>query len=317
MKILTPFFWNNKKLSIFSILLLPFTILIIINNFLIKLKENKKKNKKIKTICVGNIYIGGTGKTPLAIEISKITKKLKYKTTFIKKFYKESIDEQILLKKNGNCISSLINRPHALGEAITRKYDLAIFDDGLQDTSINYDLKIVCFNAQKFLGNGFLIPAGPLREKLNSLKKYDAVFFNGETKGINSKIMQIKKYNKDIKIFETTYCLPGQINFQKKKKYIAFAGIGIPENFYNTLIANNFNIIKFLKYPDHYNYPKFEIKKIEKIAKSLNAKIITTEKDYFRIVNKYSLKNSSIKAIKMKLKIKDEKKFITFLKNKI
>ena len=75
MKILTPFFWNNKKLSIFSILLLPFTILIIINNFLIKLKENKKKNKKIKTICVGNIYIGGTGKTPLAIEISKITKK--------------------------------------------------------------------------------------------------------------------------------------------------------------------------------------------------------------------------------------------------
>ena len=235
MKILTPFFWNNKKLSIFSILLLPFTILIIINNFLIKLKENKKKNKKIKTICVGNIYIGGTGKTPLAIEISKITKKLKYKTTFIKKFYKESIDEQILLKKNGNCISSLINRPHALGEAITRKYDLAIFDDGLQDTSINYDLKIVCFNAQKFLGNGFLIPAGPLREKLNSLKKYDAVFFNGETKGINSKIMQIKKYNKDIKIFETTYCLPGQINFQKKKNILLLQGLGFLKIFITRL----------------------------------------------------------------------------------
>ena len=177
MKILKPFFWDSRKLSIFSILLLPFTIFLIINNYLIKLKKNKKTYKNIKTICVGNIYIGGTGKTPLVIEINKLVKKFRYKTTFIKKFYKESLDEQILLQKNGNYISSSISRSHALQKAITKNFNLAIFDDGLQDSSVNYDLKFVCFNAQKFLGNGFLIPAGPLREKISSLNKYDAVFF--------------------------------------------------------------------------------------------------------------------------------------------
>jgi len=317
MKILKPYFWDNRKLSFFSILLLPFTIFVIINNYFIKFKKNKKIYKEIKTICVGNIYVGGTGKTPLAIEISKLVKRFRYKTTFIKKFYKESLDEQILLKKNGNCICSSISRSHALHEAITKKYNLAIFDDGLQDSSVNYDLKFVCFNAEKFLGNGFLIPAGPLREKLSSLNKYDAVFLNGETKDIKTKISVIKKYNKDIKIFETNYYLTNQSDFLKKDKYIAFAGIGIPENFHNILKANNFDIVRFLKYPDHYNYSKLEIDKIKKIAKSLNAKIITTEKDYLRIMNRHNLKKNQIKSVKMRLKIKTEKKFLTFLKSRI
>ena len=314
MRIIKPLFWDNKKLSIFSLLLLPFTILITFNNFLRGLKNNKRKFRDIKTICVGNIYVGGTGKTPLAVEINKILQKLKYRTTFIKKFYAESVDEQILLKKNGNCILALGSRMDALKDAINQKFDLAIFDDGLQDGSINYDLKFVCFNSDKFIGNGFLIPSGPLRERINSLKKYDAVFLNGHNKNLKTNILKIKKHNKNIKIFKTDYKFINQSSFNKKDKYIAFAGIGVPENFKKTLKINNFNVKKFLTYPDHYNYSKTEIKEIKNIARSFNAKIITTEKDYLRIKNNPSLKKENrIKFIKMKLKINNEKKLINFL----
>ena len=82
---------------------------------------------------------------------------------------------------------------------------MAIFDDGLQDRSINYDLKIVCFNDLKLIGNGFLIPAGPLREKINSISKYDMAFINGNEVD-NSKLkLLLKSYNANIKIFETNY----------------------------------------------------------------------------------------------------------------
>ena len=97
------------------------------------------------------------------------------------------------------------NRIDGLNKAILDNKDVAIFDDGLQDRSINYDLKIVCFNDLKLIGNGFLIPAGPLREKINSISKYDMAFINGNEVD-NSKLkLLLKSYNANIEIFETNY----------------------------------------------------------------------------------------------------------------
>ena len=187
MKIKKPLFWDKERLSFLSILLFPFTIFIILSNILKKLQNQHNQSKHIKTICVGNIYVGGTGKTPLAIELYRIFKKLRRKTVFIKKFYNESIDEEILLKKEGHYISAKNGRLNALKKAITKKFNLAIFDDGLQDKSIDYNLRIVCFNKQNFVGNGFLIPAGPLRERITSLKEYDVVFLNGYGNNVKKK----------------------------------------------------------------------------------------------------------------------------------
>ena len=320
MKIKKPLFWDNERLSFLSILLLPFTIFIILSNILKKLQNQHNKSEYIKTICVGNIYVGGTGKTPLAIELHRIFKKLRRKTVFIKKFYNESIDEQILLEKEGPCISAKNGRLNALKMAIIKKFKLAIFDDGLQDKSVNYNLRIVCFNKQNFIGNGFLIPAGPLRESIESLKDYDVVFLNGYGNNIKKKISRIKEINKKIKIFETTYRLIKEKKVNKKDKFVAFAGIGTPDNFKKTLNSHGFNIAKFLSYPDHYNYSDIEIKKIKQIAKSYKAKILTTEKDFLRIKNNNQLKNNKtnqINFLKMKLEIKNEKKFINYLNSKI
>ena len=317
MKFNKPKFWDKKKPTIFSFLLLLLTVPLVINNFLKQSKKhnNKSKNYTIKTICVGNIYLGGTGKTPSAIKISQILNDLKYRTVFIKKNHSETFDEEKLLKKYGKVLS-YSKRENSLSEA-NKFYDVAIFDDGLQDNSINYNLKFVCFNTNIFIGNGMLIPAGPLREKINSLKKYDAVFLNGDAENMNDIITQIKKYKKDIKIFKSEYNLINLNSFDKKEKYIAFAGIGFPKNFFKTLIYNNFNIVKFLEFPDHYNYNYKDIKKIIDISNDFNAKILTTEKDYERIRASDSQNIDYIRYVKMELKIKEESELIDFIQKNL
>jgi len=319
MKLKKPRFWDYKEPNIFSFLLLPFTIPIIINNFFNQLRERNHlqnyDNYNLKTVCVGNIYVGGTGKTPSAIKINEILKNLKYRTVFIKKNHPESYEEHKLLERYGNVLSNS-KRIKSLNEA-NKVSDVAIFDDGLQDTSINYDLKFVCFNSKNFIGNGMLIPAGPLREKISSLRKYDAVLINGNNENSDEIILKIKKQNKNIKIFESIYALINLDQLDKKIKYVAFAGIGIPMNFYDTLITSGINIIKFIEYPDHWKYNSKEIKKIINIAKDMNAKIITTEKDYLRLKNYNIAQTENIQFIKMELKIKNEDKLINFIKTNL
>ena len=161
MKFQKPKFWDYKKPNFLSYLLLPLTLPLIINNFILGFK-NKASHSTIKKICIGNIYVGGTGKTPLTIKIYKILNQLGYKAAVIKKYYKNHIDEEKILNANTK-LYCFKNRVMALHEATKDDNDIAIFDDGLQDRSINYDLKFVCFNNTNWIGNGFLIPAGPLR----------------------------------------------------------------------------------------------------------------------------------------------------------
>ena len=308
-----PYFWDYKKPNFLSYILLPLTFPLIINNFLLKYKKKDILDDKIKNICIGNIYIGGTGKTPLVIKIYQVLNDLGFKTATVKKFYANHIDEQKMLidKTELYCLK---DRYAALQEAIKDNKDVVIFDDGLQDRSINYDLKFVCFNNTKWIGNGLLIPAGPLREKIQSILKYDALFINGnEIDNSNLKLM-IRKYNKDIKIFESHYNPTNINNFSLTEKYLIFSGIGNPDAFRETLKINNINIIKEVIFPDHYNYTQNDINKIRSEAKKFNAKIITTEKDFAKIDPS---KNDDIKFLEIELKVKNEEQLIDYLKTHI
>ena len=93
----------------------------------------------------------------------------------VKKYYPNQKDEQDLLGKNNNLI--VVNRRiDSFKIAKEQNFDLLLFDDGLQDRNIDYDIQFVCFKASKWIGNGQLIPAGALRERLSSVHKYDAIF---------------------------------------------------------------------------------------------------------------------------------------------
>ena len=301
MKLKKPKFWDHKKPSFFSYLLLPFSIIL---DLITKIKSKPKfSNSKIKTICVGNIYIGGTGKTSLAIKIKEILDKNNIKACFIKKFYPNQTDEQKLLSKNGALFSNL-KRITALNEAIAEGFEVAIFDDGLQDSSIKYDLEIVCFNNLNWIGNGLTLPSGPLRENINNLKSYENVFLNGNEESLIAIKEQIKRINPNININSGKYTPLNIGEFDKNQNYLVFSGIGNHKTFVEMLKNNKLKIVSDLEYPDHYQYSKKDLDEIIINAKKFNAHIITTEKDYLRLEN---LNRNEIFYVKSSLDISDEK----------
>lgn len=304
MKLKKPKFWNYKKPNIYAYILWPISFLIEIINTL--KQKPLLKNNKIKTICVGNIYIGGTGKTSLSILINEILSKKGIKSCFVKKFYSNQIDEQKLLESRGKLFTSH-KRKEALDRAIKEGYEVAIFDDGLQDSSILFDVSFVCFNNLNWIGNGLSIPAGPLRENIRKLKEYHHVVLNGNIENIENIEKQVLNINPKITIHTGEY-IPLNLNeFNKKDNYLAFSGIGNHQTFISMIKKYGFKIIEDIEYPDHYNYTPRDIENILLRSKNLGSKIITTEKDYLRLDQK---KTPEIKFIKSHLKILDEIKLI-------
>ena len=310
MNLKKPSFWDFKKPNLLSYFLLPLTLPVIIRNFFFTTLK-KKKFTEIKTICVGNIYLGGTGKTPLCIKIYEILKEKNLNVATVKKFYEKQKDEQLLLQKKTTNITAN-TRKEAVLESIKKKYAILIFDDGLQDSQIDYDKKLVCFKSDNWIGNGQIIPAGPLREKISSLKRFDAIFLNGNkdyNKELKEKILSI---NSNIKIFQTSYKISDINKYDLNSEYLIFSGIGEPKDFKNLLIENGFKIKKEIIFSDHFEYTSKEINKILDLAKNENLKILTTEKDYMKLSQSL---NKEISFLDIDLEIENQKELINFLLN--
>jgi len=303
MKFLKPKFWESRN-NIIAILLRPISLLFY---FLTALRKSliSPKKFKIPIICVGNIYVGGTGKTPVSIMIANILKTNNKNPAIIKKYYKDHEDEHKLINNITNSLILNKNRVAAVEKAERENFDVGILDDGFQDHSIKKTLNIICFNNRQLIGNGLVFPAGPLRERLSSLERAQIVIINGEKNKIfEEKILNISK---NIKIFYSEY-LPINIEQFKNKKLFAFAGIGNPNNFFELLSKYNLNVQKKISFPDHYEIKKKEIELITEEAVNNNLDLITTEKDFYRVKD-YGFKD--LRYLKVDLKIEEKNKFIT------
>ena len=306
MKFKKPLFWSKNN-NLYSFILFPFSLLI---QFLFFFKNIFLKTKKISipVICVGNIYLGGTGKTPLSIEIVRILKTFNMAPVLVKKFYKDQFDEIDLIKSKNIEIIKNSSRYVALKEAEERGFKSIVLDDGFQDLSIYKDLSILCFNEKQLIGNGFTIPAGPLREPLSALRRSKIILINGKkNEDFENKI---KSINNEINIFYSKYIAQNSNKFLNEN-ILAFAGIGNPENFFDLLKENNINVEKKISFPDHYNYTKKELDKLLKISKENNLKLLTTEKDFFRIKH---FNITDIDYLTIKLEIINEELFEKELK---
>ena len=297
MHFIKPKFWDEKKNSFLSILLYPLSIIYYL------IAEIKKKiyipqKFNIPIICVGNIYIGGTGKTSAAIEIAKILNHFK-KICFLTKGYgrksnkdiylnelnisnqnsEDTGDEALLLNKFGHVYISN-NRPEAIKNIIKLGYDAIILDDGFQDRLIFKNINILCFDSKNWIGNNNLIPAGPLREPLTSIKEANFIIIKGEKNQVIEK--KIKTISPNLEIIYAENRIEN-IETLKNKNFIAFTGIGNPYSFFNTLIDSNIKIIKQIIYPDHFQFSEKNYKVLFQEAENNNCNLITTEKDWVRI----------------------------------
>ena len=306
MSFFKPKFWDKNQISFFALILFPINLIIRLLS-LFKYFITKTNQCSIPVICVGNIYLGGTGKTPLCIEIFLILKNLNMNPAFIRKKYDSFQDEANLQKQVGPVYQNK-KRKDAIEEAVKNRANIAILDDGFQDFSIKKNLSVVCFNERKWIGNGFTIPSGPLREDLSALKRANYVFINGQ-KNINIE-NEILKLNAKIKIYYSYY-KPTNIDEFKNSKIVAFAGIGNPENFFDLLKDNNLNIIETIKFPDHHEYSKKELENLLNKIESKDTILLTTEKDYFRISENF---RKNINFLKIYTEIENKNEFIEELK---
>jgi tetraacyldisaccharide 4'-kinase len=297
MHFIKPKFWDEKKNSFLSILLYPLSIIyyLIVE---IKKKIYIPQKFNIPIICVGNIYIGGTGKTSAAIEIAKILNQFK-KICFLTKGYgrksnkdiylnelnisnqntEDTGDEALLLNKFGHVYISN-NRLEAIKNIIKLGYDAIILDDGFQDHLIFKNINILCFDSKNWIGNNNLIPAGPLREPLTSIKEANFIIIKGEKNQIIEK--KIKTISPNVEIIYAENRIEN-IETLKNKNFIAFTGIGNPYSFFNTLIDSNIKIIKKFIYQDHFQFTEKNYKTLFQEAENNNCNLITTEKDWVRI----------------------------------
>jgi len=325
----TPEFWYKKDLiSRFkTLLLLPFSIIWILLS-LIKRNFAKRYKSHLKVICIGNLSIGGTGKTPFSIQTYKILEILGYKPVFLTRGYrgltkgpilvnkshnhKDVGDEALLLSKVG---TTIVSSNRCIGakyiENLKKNYDVIIMDDGLQNYQLEQDIKLLLIDKKLLFGNGYCIPAGPLRQTITQgLKKIDAIIFtgDGDIKDINLNFIN------NIQNFDTK--LEIKNNFKtKQNNFLAFCALGNPIKFFNTLKKNNFKIVLTKSFPDHYEYKNKDINTLREEADNRNLKLITTEKDYVKIDDKEN--EISVLPIEINFSKADGNKFKSFLKEKI
>ena len=325
----TPEFWyKNDLISKFkTLLLLPFSIIWILLS-LIKKNFAKRYKSHLKVICIGNLSIGGTGKTPFSIQTYKILEILGYKPVFLTRGYrgltkgpilvnkshnhKDVGDEALLLSKVG---TTIVSSNRCIGakyiENLKKNYDIIIMDDGLQNYQLEQDIKLLLIDKKLLFGNGYCIPAGPLRQTITQgLKKIDAIIFtgDGDTKDINLNfINNIQNFDTKLEIKNTFKT--------KQNNFLAFCALGNPIKFFNTLKKNNFKIVLTKSFPDHYEYKNKDINTLKEEADNRNLKLITTEKDYVKIDDKEN--EISVLPIEINFSKADGNKFKSFLKEKI
>ena len=238
------------------------------------LRKRHEYVSKRPIICFGNILAGGVGKTPIVRNVAKY-----FDAPVVMRGYKKSKntdaigDEAKMLSMDGILVHVGDRKSNLILLNKQKNKTPIIMDDGFQNSSIKKDISVLVFDENIGFGNGFLLPAGPMREKKSAIRRADAI---------------IVIRNKDV---APDFALPTNIPvfyahnqtvspYDNKTSVVAFAGIGYPQKFFNSITSK---IIETRAFPDHYQYNEKDIKDLIELAKSKNAKLLTTEKDWVRL----------------------------------
>jgi len=316
--------FNNQyyKKSNWIYLLVPFSIIFfcisILKKYLYKIGFLKRVKIKVPVIIIGNITLGGTGKTPLALNLIKkflneglnpglISRGYGGSTKNITEVFESTnvrvVGDEALLIKAKSKIPVFIGKDRvSAAKTLLKKYpktSIIISDDGLQHHRLARDYEIIVVDSQRNFGNGFIFPAGPLRERRSRINQVDAVVYKGPNN--NSKFFQMKYITKHFKNLVTSKKIIFEGN--QDKKIVAITAIGNPESFFSILEGYNLDFKKVI-FNDHYLFNKNDFIKYD------DYNIVMTEKDAIKC-KKFATKNFWVLPLET---IVDERLFRNILK---
>jgi tetraacyldisaccharide 4'-kinase len=250
-------------------------------------------------ICVGNMVAGGAGKTPVVLSLAELLQEKGYNPHLLIRGYggtesgplqvspgrdtaSDVGDEALLLVEKAPTWVS-VNRHLGAQEAMDSGANIVIMDDGFQNPVIYKDFSFLVIDGVVGLGNKQVMPAGPLRENLGSgLSRADAVVIIGEDKtGAAEYVRRLT----DVPILSARLAADENNPDIKGKKVSAFAGIGRPQKFKETLEAGGAVIEGWMEFPDHFPYDEEDLKEIVAQAEERGLLLLTTTKDHVRLPN--------------------------------
>jgi tetraacyldisaccharide 4'-kinase len=256
----------------------------------------------LPVICIGNFVTGGAGKTPVAMAVAELMSAQDMRPAFLTRGYGGRLrgpvlvdpamhtaadvgDEPLLLAGIGPTMVSA-NRPQgakAVADAGTEA-DSIIMDDGFQNPSLYKDVSLVVVDAVRGIGNGWVLPAGPLRAPLRGqLRKADAIVLVGE--GEAGAAMVRTAARAGVPVIRADYQPVRKRGF-KRKPYLAFAGIAAPRKFYDTLEQAGANVEMTMEFPDHHPFTDDDCEAVIKLADDKGLTPITTAKDQVRLAGR-------------------------------
>lgn len=319
-----PKFWDAH--NIISFFLLPLSVIYYFLTYFRHLIAAPIR-LPAKVICIGNINVGGTGKTQVAIWLAKLFRANNINNfLFITKGYGSNLqgatlvqdhhqslevgDESIMLAKYGTVIAA--KKIHDALELIkTLKPEIIIVDDGMQNPNFYKDFTILTFDADRKFGNGFLIPAGPLRQSPSSaFKAANAVIV--VKVDVLTKSATYGSINTNKPVFEALITPITKVD--NNKNYFAFSGIGNPHRFFSTLKSAGVRFVGSKIFPDHYNYSQQDLDQLIAAASKLDATLITTRKDYVKIPTSHA---KSIVCFDVELSMSNQNELLNFIYAKI
>lgn len=250
----------------------------------------------VPVICVGNVVAGGAGKTPTALAIGAMLKAQGVAAHFLTRGYKGKLtgpvqvdpqkhgvadvgDEPLLL---AGMLPTWVSRDRVAGgkAAVMDGAEFIVMDDGFQNPSLHKDVSFLVMDGAYGIGNGRLIPAGPLREPVaEAAERASAIILFGEDK--QGALRDVSPY-KPVLGASLAVCR-NAANLLRGRPVVAFTGIARPRKFYRTLSDMGCEVRHMASFPDHYVFRRREVLRLLAKAKELDSSLVTTEKDYVRL----------------------------------